>query len=279
MKNNIYFFEDIIEEIENNLTTEINISSLAKKANMSVYEFRRIFTFVAKIPINEYIRKRRLSLAAIELSQEKSNVTQVAIKCGYDTASSFSRAFKEYHGISPTEVREKNISIKLLSRVGADIITTGGNDISYQIEQDDAFVVYGVEGESNLSDTECCEKVWQEFYETDYANTLPQDEKLYACYTNRENSVNVILGIRDVNNNAPNSLQIPASLWVCFKMNTVDDTEVNKIYKEILLQWLESAGYERNYALPNIEIYPVSMEEEGFLWEIRIPVKRRNDNG
>ena len=89
MKNNIYFFEDIIEEIENNLTTEINISSLAKKANMSVYEFRRIFTFVAKIPINEYIRKRRLSLAAIELSQEKSNVTKVAIKCGYDTASSF----------------------------------------------------------------------------------------------------------------------------------------------------------------------------------------------
>ena len=61
------YFEDIIERIEQNLTGEINISALARMANMSVYEFRRIFTFVAKIPINEYIRKRRLSLAALEL--------------------------------------------------------------------------------------------------------------------------------------------------------------------------------------------------------------------
>ena len=106
----MYFFEDIIEEIEQGLTSDINISVLAKKANLSVYEFRRIFTFIAKIPINEYIRKRRLSLAAVELNQGNCSVSDVALKYGYDTASSFSRAFKEATGFSPLGYKKSIIS-------------------------------------------------------------------------------------------------------------------------------------------------------------------------
>ena len=104
----MYYFEDIINEIEENLTREIDINKLAKKATMSVYEFRRIFSFIAKISFGEYIRKRRLSLAALELCENKSNITEISIKYGYSSPSSFTRAFKEFHGISPLEVINGN---------------------------------------------------------------------------------------------------------------------------------------------------------------------------
>ena len=68
----MYCFKDIIDEVENNITSEIDVKELAKKANMSIYEFRRIFTFVAGISIGEYIRKRKLSLSALELYEKKN---------------------------------------------------------------------------------------------------------------------------------------------------------------------------------------------------------------
>ena len=77
---NMYYFEDIIKEIENNLTNEIDVNKLAQKAAMSVYEFRRIFSFISKISFGEYIRKRRLSLAALELHQTKCNITEIRLQ-------------------------------------------------------------------------------------------------------------------------------------------------------------------------------------------------------
>lgn len=271
----MYYFEDIIEKIENNLTGEINISALARMANMSVYEFRRIFTFVAKIPVNEYIRKRRLSLAAIELKNSLCSITDIALKYGYDTPSSFSRAFKEYHGISPKAAREEGAVLKLLSKIGADIVTTGGIDISYELIEDNSYTVSGYGGVSDIEDTECCEKVWQEFYDSGYPDSLEENEKLYAVYMNFDNSVKCVCGRRDNPLNATDSVKIPSSQWVVFTLDTTEDEAVNRFYKEILVQWLEATGYERNNALPNIEVYPADMEEDGFEWEIRLPVKKR----
>ena len=273
----MYYFEDIIEEIEKGLTGEININSLAMKANMSVYEFRRIFTFVAKIPINEYIRKRRLSLAAVELREKGTSVTDIAFKYGYDTTSSFSRAFKEYHGVSPTVVREGKAEVKMLSPIGADIITTGGIDISYKLIEDTEYQVSGFGGSSDLSDTECCENVWQDFYDTDYSDKIEQSENIYASYTNSENSVKCIIGRRDNPIDAMESIKIPSSLWVSFSLNTTEDEAVNHFYKDILTGWMDGAGFERNSDLPNIEKYPANMEEDGFEWEIRIPIKKGDE--
>lgn len=271
----MYYFEDIIQEIEKKLTGEISISALAKMANMSVYEFRRIFTFVAKIPVNEYIRKRRLSLAALELRNSESSVTDIALKYGYDTPSSFSRAFKEYHGVSPKVAKENGAALNLLSKIGADIVTTGGIDISYELIEDVPYTVSGYGGVSDIEDTECCEKVWQDFYDSGYSESLEENDKIYAVYMNYDDSVKCICGRRDNSVGAIDSVDIPQSAWVVFRLNTTEDEAVNRFYKEILVQWLESAGYERNNALPNIEVYPADMEEDGFLWEIRLAVKKR----
>lgn len=271
--NSAYFFENVIDEIENNLTLDINIEKLAKKANMSVYEFRRIFTFVAKIPINEYIRKRRLSLAAVDLVNTYLTVTDIAVKYCYDSASSFSRAFKEYHGVSPKDIRERSADAKMLSKVGADIITTGGSNISYKIISDSEFYINGFKGDSDLSDTECCEKVWSDFYDSQYSDTFSENEKIYVSYSNSLNNVSCVIGKRN-DKGEGSSIFIPSALWAVFRLNTTEDSVVNAFYKDIIMQWLESSGYVRYDGLPNLEVYPWDMENDGFDWEIRIPIKK-----
>lgn len=105
--NNINSFNKIIKYIEENLSSEIDIGYLAKESGLSVYEFRRVFSFAAGLPIGEYIRKRRMSRAAEDIINEDISVTELAGRYGYDVPSSFSRAFKEFHGGSPNEIKER----------------------------------------------------------------------------------------------------------------------------------------------------------------------------
>lgn len=272
----MYYFKDIIDEIEKNITGEISIGELARKSNMSIYEFRRIFSFVAKIPFGEYVRKRRLSLAAVELYEKNHSITEVAAKYGYDSASSFARAFREFHGITPTDVVRNNSEFRLLTKISAEIVTTGGSDISYSISEEPAFCVRGIMCESQLSDTECCEDAWERFYADEhYPEIERKSDRIYAVYENGEGTVNCCIGIKSGTVELPDKVHIPSSLWVSFKMTAVDDDTVNRFYNNILNQWFSSVGYERNCNIPVIEVFPSDMSEDGFEWEIRIPIKRQ----
>lgn len=273
----MYYFEDIIDEIEKNITEDINVNALAKKANMSVYEFRRIFTFITKIPFGEYVRKRRLSLAALELYESSETVTSLSIKYGYDSPSSFSRAFKEFHGISPSDVLHGNNSFKLLTRISTEIKTTGGKDILYSVFKKQDFTVSGFCGTSNMTDTECCEVVWNNFYNSEYAEKIcGGSDKLYAVYDNSSNVVNCCIGT--IGTSYPDCMYIPATEWASFKLTRTDDEYVNGFYNDILNQWFSSVGYVKNNEIPNIEVFPADMSEGDFEWEIWIPVKQVSDN-
>ena len=266
--NNINSFNEVIEYIEKNLTDNLDIAVMAKKARMSVYEFRRIFSFAAGIPISEYIRKRRLSAAASELIAKESSVTDIAVKYGYDNVSSFSRAFKEFQGFSPNEISKNPVN--MFTKIGFEFGIHGGADIAYRIISEPDFYICGMTGNSGINDTECCENVWESFYETDIPNTC--GDEIYAAYVNGDNSVKCTIGKRCAEN-AENSLYIPQSDWVCFTMHGSEDAEVNKFYNDIIFNWFDSSTYTRNYDIPNIEVFPADMEDDGFEWEIRIPVQ------
>lgn len=267
----MYYFEDIVREIESGIKGDIDAGKLAKKANMSVYEFRRVFSFIAKMSLGEYIRKRRLTLAAAELMDGTTSISRVAMDYGYDSPSSFSRAFKEFHGVAPTEIA-KGAAFKVLTRINVEITATGGHDISCAIRREPAFRVYGFKEESPLSDTECCEAVWNAFYESPLAKALPGD-RLYAVYENRDDTVLCCIGTRE-QADAP-WVELPESDWACFRLRGTEDAAVNAFYKDILSQWLASVPYEKDNAIANVEVYPADMSGDDFLWEIWIPVRRK----
>lgn len=92
-----------MDYIENNLTDEIDYAKIAKAACCSEFHFSRIFSSMAGITLSEYIRRRRLILAAFELQKSDMLIIDIAVKYGYESADAFTRAFKKLHGIRPSE--------------------------------------------------------------------------------------------------------------------------------------------------------------------------------
>ena len=280
----MYYFSNVIDDIENNLFGEIDYNELARKTGVSLYEFRRIFTFIAKVPIGEYVRKRRLSLAASEL-RNGAGVTETALKCGYDSSSSFSRAFKEFHGVSPTEATKGEGTFKAFTRLTAEIVTSGALDIPYEIFDKGAFKIVGYGGVSKIDDKECCESVWKEFYSSSIADKISLRSQIFAAYTNGKNGVDCVIGKEKENNGENNSgnesgagevgcvsAEIPASKWAKFRLNSTDDETVDQFYGEVLLKWLSSTNWRRREGVPGVEVFPADMSEDGFEWEIWIPI-------
>lgn len=268
MLNSLKKIENVIDYIEENITGEINITDLAAQMCLSVYEFRRIFAFIVGCPISEYIRKRKLTLAAIEImSDKKVSVQKISEKYGYANQSAFTRAFCELHGVAPASCAGSESDICLFTRPKFDFNISGGENISFKIVSENEFYINGYCGVSTLTDTCCCENVWNEFYEKKIDESLNTNE-IYASYSNMGNNVECHIGEK-----SSGGYKIPKSRWACFKANTVDDDAVNKIYQKILFEWLPSANLKRNENLPTLEIYPFDMSEDGFEWEIRIPIE------
>ena len=105
-----------IDYIEDNLENNIDYEQIARIALCSVYQFQRMFSFVLEIPLSEYIRRRRLTLAAFDLKNRNNKVIDIALKYGYETPESFSRAFHNLHGLTPTSTTILRTNKEYLSR-------------------------------------------------------------------------------------------------------------------------------------------------------------------
>ena len=132
-----------LEYIENHLTDEIDYRNVAKVACCSEYHFKRMFSFLSGISLSEYIRRRKLTLAALDLKDRNMKIIDVAVKYGYGSADSFSRAFHSLHGILPSEARLEDSKLKAYPRMTFQISIKGGNEMNYRIVEKDAFYLAG----------------------------------------------------------------------------------------------------------------------------------------
>lgn len=130
--------------IEENLDNEIEFKEVARLALCSEYHFQRMFSFLAGISLSEYIRRRRLTLAAFELNNSSIRIIDVAIKYGYKSPDSFTRAFQNLHGITPSEARVNGQLLKAYPRMTFQLSIRGGNEMNYRIEQKEAFSIVGI---------------------------------------------------------------------------------------------------------------------------------------
>ena len=134
-----------MQYIENNLTNEIDFKEVAKIAFCSEYHFKRMFSFLAGVSLSEYIRCRRLTLAAFELKDSNAKVIDVAIKYGYNSPDSFTRAFQNLHGITPSEARSTIRSLKAYSPMTFQLSIQGGNEMNYRIKEKEPFRIIGIQ--------------------------------------------------------------------------------------------------------------------------------------
>lgn len=118
--------------IDENLTEVIDYEVIAKMLTTNVYTMQRLFSLVVGIPIGEYIRKRKLSEAAYDLETENQKLIDVALKYGYESSTTFSRAFLAFHGISP-KTAKKTHKFKHFPRIIFEEKEESPLDIEYEV--------------------------------------------------------------------------------------------------------------------------------------------------
>lgn len=132
-----------LQYIEENLAWDVDLKEAARRACCSEYHFSRMFSFLAGITLSEYIRRRRLTLAAFELQAGHARILDVAVKYGYGSADAFARAFQGLHGFPPSSVKTQAVSLKAYPRMTFQLTIQGGNVMNYRIVEKEAFRIVG----------------------------------------------------------------------------------------------------------------------------------------
>lgn len=130
--------------IEEKLTEELDYGQAAKLALCSEYHFKRMFTFLAGISLTEYVRRRRLTLAAADLKHSDLRILDIAVKYGYQSADAFSRAFQHQHGLLPSEARTDSANLVAYPKMTFQISIQGGKEMKYRIVEKEKFYMVGI---------------------------------------------------------------------------------------------------------------------------------------
>ena len=125
--------QQAIDYMEKHLLEEINYEDVAKHVHISRYEFHRAFSFLTGMTANSYIRNRRLSLSGKEIVETDTKITDIALKYGYETPESFTKAFTRFHSIAPKFAREMSAKLVLFNPLVIKITVEGGKSMDYRI--------------------------------------------------------------------------------------------------------------------------------------------------
>lgn len=134
---------EAIKYIEDNITSDLTINDIASKVYLSPFYFQKGFAMLCGFTVSEYIRKRRLSLAGSELLNTNFKIIDIALKYGYDTPDSFTKAFKRFHGCTPSDVRSNGATLKAYAPLNLIFSLKGGDIMDYKIVKKEAFTVMG----------------------------------------------------------------------------------------------------------------------------------------
>lgn len=266
--------------VENNLTGEIHPETLERIACCSSYNFYRMFSFITDISLTDYIRRRKLTLAAIELQSSDIKVIDLAVKYGYDSPVSFSRAFQALHGVTPTQARADGVTLKAYPRISFKISIEGEKEIDYRIESKEAFQVFGIEGIFQTDDSGQYPNNPNELWRQNDANGTY--EKLEADAGDLppfiSQSLRKVHGVCDYKQTEPGTfaymqcafrsqnsktkgytvVDIPAHTWVIFTSGTFKWDQVVEVFtnlnKSFYSEWLPTAEYEQANDM-NLDVY------------------------
>lgn len=252
---NIYkVLNEITLYIDENLEYEIDYGVLAKKMGVNEYTMRRIFSLLTNITLAEYIRKRRLSNAGYDLYNGNLKVIDVAIKYGYDNATSFSRSFTAFHGIKPSQVNKKS-KLKNFPRIIFEEKISVIEDMEYEIVELDEMILYG-KGTSVTTDSikDDAPRFFREM-EKKYASRYGDVEYAMITYNNKyreECTGYYILYKKEIEEFE--KVVIPKSKWLLFKIPTDKAVDIRRVSQQFYLEFLPSCKFEFR-DIPELEYY------------------------
>ena len=280
--------------IEEHLTEDIDYSQISKIACCSEYHFKRMFSFLSGVGLSEYIRRRRLTLAALDLKDKSLRIIDVAVKYGYDSADSFSRAFHSMHGILPSEVRNSNIQLKAYPKMTFQLSIKGGCEMNYRIVEKGPFKIVGFKKRVpiifngvNPEIAKMTELLTPEVIKKLKALSNVEPTGIISASANfsegrmeEKGELDHYIGVATSSDETAefDVLKVEDSTWAVFESIGPFPETLQNVWGRIYSEWFPSSGYE---AVPGPEIlWNESQDTENpcLRSEIWIPVRKNHKN-
>ncbi|MCL2077543.1 MAG: AraC family transcriptional regulator [Oscillospiraceae bacterium] len=272
---------NVVQYIEENLTQQIQFESLSRIVGCSVYEFSRIFSFMAGMSVSEYIRRRRLSQAVFDIQNGSEKIIDVALKYCYESPAAFTRAFKELHGTTPLSARKTSVSLKTYPAISFALTIKGVEEMNFRIEKKEDFRVMGLSGYIQGELVDGMPSVVKEYFDNYYPKmsqyyTEPFRQVSVYDFESVDGKAPVVIGT-EYKGQRPDGLKlvfkdVPASTWVVFTIEGRICETYDSAYARILTEWFPSSNYKRDETAPHLEVLPVGADDGVSVWEIWMPV-------
>jgi AraC family transcriptional regulator len=280
-----------LDYTEEHLTDEVDIDAAARAACSSPFHFQRMFSLLVGLTLGDYIRMRRLTLAAGDLMRTDDRVIDIALKYGYDTPESFSRAFARFHGVTPTEARRGG-SVKSFSRLFVKLTLSGGSTMDYRIEKKDAFQlvcrkkeVRQPQGDAATADISA---FWNEVGADGTMDAICRYGRfdnfhgvLGVCFSEELTDAAFPYGIGAEYNGAPMNgekldvVEIPAYTYAVFTCRGKMPDAFKDTYQKIITEFFPQSGYEYGQGV-ELEVYPsADVQNADYACEIWIAIKKQ----
>lgn len=277
--------------IEENLTEDLDFKEVARLACCSEYHFKRMFSFLAGITLSEYIRRRRLTRAAFDLKNSSMKVIDIALKYGYNSPDSFTRAFQNLHGVTPTEARDHSHSLKAYPQMTFQLSIKGGSGMNYRIEEKAAFRIVGIKKRVPLIYHGVNPEI-ASLWESVSLETINQLKQLsnvkplgllnvctnFSEGRSEQSELDYYLGAA-TSQECPDhftQLHVPALTWAVFEAVGPFPDTLQDVWARIYSEWFPSSGYEQAEGPEILWNESKDVTSPTFRSEIWIPVLKKD---
>jgi len=277
-----------VEHIETRLEGTVDVAELARIAVTSEYHLRRMFSALAGMPLSEYVRRRRLTVAGAEVLAGERTLLDIAVRYGYGSGEAFARAFRAVHGVGPGEARRTGAALSAQPRLSFRLVVEGRSSMRYQVVEKDRFDVVGKKARVPLVHEgvnpaiasfirglapETLERI-RELSDQEPSGIVQVSDRLDPSRAEGTelDYYHAVL----TNSQAPEDLDVlavPAGTWAVFESSGPFPQALQNLWRDVFTQWFPSNPYESR---PGPEILRVTLTQDGghadaALW---IPVTR-----
>ncbi|MFE3249345.1 GyrI-like domain-containing protein [Streptomyces sp. NPDC059209] len=272
-----------MEHIECHLDQDLDVAEVARMAATSEDHLRRMFSALAGMPLSEYVRRRRLTLAGAEVLAGRETLLEIAVRYGYSSGEAFARAFRAMHGIGPGEARRTGAALNSQSRMAFRLIIEGSSSMRYRVVDKAAFKVVGLKTRVPLVHAGPNRAI-MDFVRGIDPRTLKRLEKLSdqephgivavcddldpsrAEGTELDYRHGVITSATALEGTT--TLAVPAGTWAVFTMSGPAPQAIQMLWRDVFTEWFPSNPYRIRTGpeILRIRLSPERTEADAELW-------------
>lgn len=276
-----------MDYIEQNLANDISLDEVARHAACSAFHLQRMFPYLTGTTLADYIRRRRMSMAAMELANTSARVIDVALRYGYDSPTAFARAFKAVQGMSPSEAKRPGAKLVQHPKLSFTLSLKGDVAMDYEIKDMPEFRVVGLLAGNDWTMENAGEKASAFWSQLGASGKLPQ---VLACQDG--SAPQGLLGISFCDDGTfkgylvgvatsvpcPPELEeriVPAATYAVFDCTGPMPDAMQNLQHRIITEWLPSSDYEWA-SKADVEVYfGPNMTDPDYKSQVWLPIEKR----